>query len=669
MARKRKIIHKATRSDKKRFINKADKKAMDPFAPSRPLLRKISYWSAVFGIWSIIFGIIGFLYLAHDLPDLDDLPQPGAGDQAIVVKASNGTTLVRYGPVYGSFLPYQQIPDSMTQAIIAIEDRRFLSHSGFDSRGFFRAMWQNITSGKIRAGGSTLTQQLAKNMFLSSERTMTRKARELLLAFWLEVKFSKQDILTLYLNRIYFGGGAYGIDAASRKFFGHSANHLSIPEAAMLAGLVQAPSRLAPHINADGAWARGQIVLGRMARENMLTENAATNLKQRPPTIIIPAVGQDVRYFTDWISSRITNTLGPTGRSVIIYTTLDPAAQSAAASALDRGISGEGKKRNASQGAIIAIDPDGAVRAMVGGVHYAKNQYNRAAHAQRQPGSAFKLFSYLTAIENGLEPDDIYIDEPITVDKWSPKNYSGKYSGKMTAAEAFARSINTIAVKISEETGRDKIVTMAKRLGISSSIKPVASLPLGTEEVSVLDLAGAYAAIANGGHRSKPYGILEITNLDGQVLYRRPRPALRPVLTYETASTMAGMLQGVVQFGSGKNAKIDRPVAGKTGTSQDNRDAVFAGFSSDLICVVWVGNDDDTPMKAVTGGGLPARIWANFMIEAHAGHPVRPLLVDAGLYRGMQGGPEGQPGEKVEPAKKKKKKRGFWARLFGKKAD
>ena len=668
MARKRKIIHKATRAEKKRHKKQAAVAAtvreMTDQRPRGPL-RTLAYWAAVAAVWSFILGLLGFLYLAHDLPDLDNLPKPGVADQAIVVKAGNGTTLVRYGPVYGAFLPYAQIPDSMTQAIIAVEDRRFMTHNGFDGRGFLRALWQNIAAGRVRAGGSTLTQQLAKNMFLSSERTIRRKAQELLLAFWLETKFSKQDILTLYLNRIYFGGGAYGIDAAARKFFGHSANRLTIGEAAMLAGLVQAPSRLAPHINPDGAWKRGKLVLDSMARADMLTNDAAGHLKTRPPKVIIPAVGQDVRYFTDWIRSRISNTLGPSNRSLVIYTTLDPAAQTAAAGALSRGIMGEGQQRRASQGAVVALDHDGAVRAMVGGVHYRQSQYNRAALAQRQPGSAFKLFPYLAALEAGINPDDLYTDKPVQLDGWSPKNYDGNNHGSMTVAEAFARSINTVAVEISEKTGRSKVVAMAKRLGIKSRINPVASLPLGTEEVSVLDLASAYATVANGGHRAAPYGILEITDLDGQVLYRRPRPALRPVLTFETARTMTEMLTGVVRFGSGKNARIDRPVAGKTGTSQDNRDALFAGFSSDLTCVVWVGNDDDTPMRSVTGGGLPARIWADFMIEAHAGHPVRPLLADAGLYHDMQGGPEGQPGDSTPPVRKKKKKRSLWDRLFG----
>jgi len=603
--------------------------------PKSEIFKRLFYWAAVTGVWAFIALFLTFLFLAHDLPDLDNLPPPGAGDTAVVVKAANGATLVRYGPVYGDFLKYNQIPDSMIQAIVSVEDKRFFGHNGFDARGFTRAVYDNIMAGGIRAGGSTLTQQLAKNMFLTSEQNFTRKARELLLAFWLEQKFTKQEILTLYLNRVYFGGGAYGIDAASRKFFGQSASRLTVSQSAMLAGLVKAPSRLAPHINPVGAWDRGKIVLTLLADDGKITDDAADRLKTRPPRIVAPVTGQDIRYFTDWINTRINRLIKAKGQSVIVHTTLDPGTQAAAAAALSHGLSGEGVTRKASQGAIIAMDPGGAVQAMVGGENYGRSQFNRAVDAKRQPGSTFKLFTYLAALEGGMKSAKKFTDEAIDIDGYKPGNYDGEFHGRMSAREAFTRSINTIAVQIGETVGQEKIVEMAKRLGIKSPLQPITSLPLGTEEVSVLDLNGAFASIANGGHKVDPYAIIEITSLSGQVLYRKPRARLEPVLVRKHAEEMAEMLEQVIIAGSGKNARIDRPAAGKTGTTQNYRDALFAGFTSDLVATVWVGNDDDTPMNRVTGGGLPARIWADFMLEAHAGAPVRPILSDAGLYRAM----------------------------------
>ncbi|NVJ70911.1 MAG: PBP1A family penicillin-binding protein [Alphaproteobacteria bacterium] len=638
----------------------------DSKQPNRSLIRRLFYGLAVAGVWGAILGILALGYLAHDLPDLDDLPAPGANDQAIIIKAANGATLVRNGPIYGDWIRYEQVPEALIRAFTSVEDRHFFEHSGIDSRGLARAVVTNVRKGQIRAGGSTITQQLAKNLFLSSDRTMTRKARELLLAFWLEQKFTKEQILTLYLNRVYFGGGAYGIDAAARKFFGHTARTLSIAEAAMLAGLVKAPSRYAPHINPKGAWVRAQTVLDTMVDAGALTEAAATKIKQQPPTIRGAAAGNDVRYFTDWVTGEATRVLPEAqGRSLVIYTTLDPGVQRAAAMALDRGLSGEGAKRGANQGAIVALEHDGAVRAMVGGADYGTSQYNRAVQALRQPGSAFKLFSYLAALEGGVKPSDRYNDAPISIDGWSPKNYSGKFDGPMTVQEAFARSINTVAVQVAEKVGRDRVAAMAKRLGITTNVTPLPSLPLGTEEVKLLDLTGAYASIANGGFAAEPYGILEITTLEGQVIYRKIPSRPRPVLAYPIVEDMAKMLTAVVEWGSGKNAAIDRAAAGKSGTSQDSRDAVFAGFTSDMTAAVWVGNDDGTPMKGVTGGGLPARIWSDFMLEAHAGAPVRPLLADAGMYADSAADPDPRRTEEQPKPEKKKKKKGFFERLFG----
>jgi len=634
----------------------------------RSLARRILYYGTAAGIWGLILGLITIGLLTLDMPDLDNPPQPGAADTAVIVKAANGATLVRRGPAYGDWINYSETPAALIQAFLAVEDRRFFTHSGLDARGLARAVLANVKAGSVRAGGSTLTQQLAKNLFLTNERTIKRKVQELLLSLWLEQKFTKQQILTLYLNRVYFGGGAYGIDAASRKYFGHSARTLSVAEAALIAGLVKAPSRYAPHINPDGSWTRAQIVLGAMAENGSLTPEAAAKIKKQRPALRQAAAGRDVRYFTDWAEQQARRLVPEAnGKSLIIHSTIDPGIQRAAAMALDRGLAGEGKSRNASQGAIVAIDHDGAVRAMVGGGDYGQSQYNRAVQAERQPGSAFKLFSYLAALETGLKTTDRFIDEKITIDGWSPKNYNGKFNGEMTAQEAFARSINTVAVQIAENTGRERVAAMARRMGITTGVQPVASLPLGTEEVRLIDLASAYAAVANGGHLAPAYGIVEITTLEGEVIYRRKPVSPVPVLAYPTVKNITDMLKSVVLWGSGKNAAIDRPAAGKSGTSQDSRDAVFAGFTSDMTTAVWVGNDDGTPMKAVTGGGLPARIWADFMLEAHVGQPVRALLADAGIYAAAatprQTATAGKQASTEEPRKKKKK--GFFSRLFG----
>ncbi|MBL4639465.1 MAG: PBP1A family penicillin-binding protein [Kordiimonadaceae bacterium] len=644
----------------KNTAKKTARKSVTKSGAKKPIIKRIFYYGATAGVWAFMLGLIVLAVLSLDLPDLDDPPQPGAGDTAVIVKAANGATLVRSGPSYGDWISYEETPDALINAFLAVEDRYFFDHPGIDIRGLARALFTNITAGRVRAGGSTLTQQLAKNLFLTNQRTLKRKAQELLLAFWLEQKFTKRQILTLYLNRMYFGGGAYGIDAASRKYFGHSARDLSIAEAATIAGLVKAPSRYAPHINPSGAWKRAQLVLGTMADTGAITPAAAAKIKTQPPVIKQAAAGRNVRYYTDWIEGRARRLLPDSrGESLIIYSTLDPSVQRAAAMALERGLSGEGKKKGAGEGAIVAIDHDGAVRAMVGGSDYAKTQFNRAVQALRQPGSAFKLFAYLAALESGITPTDRYVDKKITIDGWSPKNYNGKFNGEMSAREAFARSINTIAVQISEKVGRGRVAAMAKRLGITTNVSPLASLPLGTEEVRLIDLASAYAAVANGGHLAPSYAIVEITSLEGEVLYRRrPNPPIA-VLAYPTVKSMTEMLTSVVKWGSGKNAAIDGPAAGKSGTTQNNRDAVFVGFTSDMTAAVWVGNDDNKPMSYVTGGGLPARIWSDFMLEAHVGQPVRPLLADAGIYSAAadfrQSSTDGL---------RKKKKEGFFERIF-----
>ncbi len=667
---------KATEAPKPKASAPAKKPAASKKPPARPrgpvkkrsVLGHIVYAGAVLGVWALIAGMIIFAYFAHDLPDLDNLPDPGANDPAVVVKAAGGETLVRSGPLHGDWLMFDEIPDAMVWAILSIEDRYFFDHGGIDGRGLARAAATNIRSGGVRAGGSTITQQLAKNMFLTNQRSFKRKAQEALLAFWLEQRFTKEQILTLYLNRSYFGGGAYGIDAAAHRFFDHGARNLTISEAAMLAGLVQAPSRLAPHINPEGAWDRGKVVLSTMAESGHLPAETARKLMSRPPKVVKDSVGPDVRYFTDWVEAEARRLLPNVGNiSITIHTTIDLKLQRAASAAIEEGLAGEGSTVNAGQGALIALGLDGAVRAMVGGRDYRKSQYNRAVQAARQPGSAFKLFTYLAAFERGHSLNEIVSDRPITIGKWSPRNYTNRFDGDIRLRDALAKSTNTVAVRLSQEAGTPYVAALANRMGITTQIAPHPSLALGTEEVKLIDLANAYRTVASGGMAASPYGIVEITELGGRVLYRQPPMSMRQAISYEVAATMTEGLQGVIEYGSGRAAKLDRPAAGKTGTTQDSRDALFVGFTSDLATAVWVGNDSFAPMKDVTGGRLPARIWGTFMKKASEGTPVRPLLADAGLYiasaQSMAADDTNKPAEKEDGWQKTKKS--LWERLFG----
>lgn len=592
--------------------------------PRRGRLRRVAYWSGVSGVWSLIAGSGLVIYLAQDLPDISDLPPPGR-EQSAVVLAAGGKRLATYGSIYGDWLDYPDLPEALILALLSVEDRRFFEHRGVDVFGVARAAMTNISAGRVRAGGSTITQQLAKNLFLTPDQTVKRKAQELLLALWLEAEFSKEQILTIYLNRVYFGSGTYGVDAAARKYFDHSARRLSLAEAALLAGLVQAPSAYAPTRNLDRARARAEVVLGAMVDAGYLTEAAATRAIENPAPVAADAIGGHVRYFTDWVVDRLSAMDLPRNKPLLVYTSLNPTVQEAAAQALTKTLPAASDAA-APQGAIVALSPDGAVQAMVGGRSYGESQFNRAAQARRQPGSAFKPFVYLAALEAGLDPDTVMEDAPITIESWSPENFTGAYAGPVRLGEAFARSLNTVAVRVSERAGREAVRSIAKRLGIESDLPPHPSLALGTGDLSPLELVGAYAPFANGGRRARPYAIIEVSTLGGEILYRyRPEPGAQ-VVAPDDLEAMQRMMRRVVQTGTGQAARIDRPAAGKTGTSQNYRDAWFVGFTRDLVAGVWVGHDEGRAMEGVTGGGLPARIWADFMIDAHLGRPPRPLL-------------------------------------------
>ncbi len=574
---------------------------------------KFLYGFFVLTVWSIILLIPLIIYYAYDLPDISNIERENARSTMMIMDRS-GDTVATYGDVYGQWLNYTEIPPQLIEAVIATEDRRFFDHWGIDFRGLMRAIFNNVTAGQMVQGGSTISQQLAKNLYLNSNKTLKRKIQELLLSFWLEMKLDKQEILTIYLNRAYFGSGAYGIDAASRTIFGHSARKLTLTESAMLAGILKGPAFYSPLRDVERAYKRTAVVLDNMVAVGNINHATAEIAKSRNVKIMDAAAGGDVRYFTDWIVEQIPELIGVVNEPIIIHTTFVPKMQHMAANSV-RQILRRQEKFQDSQAALVSMDLDGAVRALIGGRDYNESQFNRAVQAQRQPGSAFKLFVYLAALEAGLGPDTVMRDSPIILDKWSPKNYGNNYIGEVTLEQAFTKSINTVAVKLSERINRNAVIEMAKRMGIISPITEEPSLALGTSEVNLLELTSAYAVVARGGIKTIPYGIVEIQNSAGQILYRHmPGPDQR-ILDEKVAETMQKMLENVVANGTARAAKMDFPVAGKTGTTQNYKDALFVGYTKDMINGVWVGKDDSTPMQGVTGGGTPAHIWKNFMIR------------------------------------------------------
>ncbi|HET7708603.1 MAG TPA: PBP1A family penicillin-binding protein [Sphingomicrobium sp.] len=550
------------------------------------------------------------------LPSYAQLAQRSDLGQMIRVRAANGQVLVSLGPSFGQWLRYDDIPPQMRAAMIAVEDKRFRGHVGVDPVGVARSIKVRVETGRWRQGGSTITQQLARNIFLTNSRTFGRKVKEGILALAIERKFSKDQILELYLNRVYFGGGAYGIDAASRRFFGHSARQLSLGEAAIIAGLVKAPSNYSPTADAEAARGRATIVLKSMVDNGFVSASAAAGVD--PATIrITPTTKQNsVRYFTDWALPQLDTLIDETSAPIDVWTTLDPSLQAAA----DRAISAHTPAL--AQGALVAIDRDGAVRAMVGGRDYVDSIYNRATQAERQPGSAFKLFVYLTALEAGMKPTDTIVDEPITIDGWTPRNSTRTNLGPITLREAFARSINTVSAKIGAELGFGTIADMARRFGISGDISTYPSMVLGTSDVRLIDMTRAFASVQNKGLAVSPYAVRKVVTADGQLLYQKERDEERVLVAPWVAAEMIDLLQSAVLTGTGRAAQIGRPVAGKTGTSQSNRDGWFIGFSSGLTTGVWMGRDDAKPVGGLQGGTAPARAFHDFMAIAVAKRPV-----------------------------------------------
>ncbi|WP_137862845.1 MULTISPECIES: PBP1A family penicillin-binding protein [unclassified Sphingomonas] len=592
-----------------------------------PKWRDLSFWKRI-AFWLLVSGgslaLLAFIALLiavystkSTLPSFDELKSSPNG-QMIRVHAADGTVLVSLGPSYGEWIKSDKIPQVMKDAIIATEDRRFESHWGVDPVGVARIFWrakQLHDEGRRLQGGSTITQQVARTIFLSNKYDLGRKVREGVIALAMERKFSKDEILELYLNKVYFGGGAYGIDAASRKFFGHPATNLSLAEAAVIAGLVKAPSHYSPTADAEAAIGRASVVLDLMAETGKITQSQAKATDPRTVALAPEPQQNSVRYFTDWALPQLEVLIDETEAPLEVWTTLDLSMQRAA----DDAIRANAPKN--AQGALVSLDRDGAVRAMVGGKDYVASIYNRATQATRQPGSAFKLFVYLTALEAGHKPDDMVVDEPVTIAGWSPRNSSGAFRGEMNLRTAFAYSVNTIAAKLGQEVGFGAIADMARRFGITTPVDTHPAMVLGTSDVRLIDMTRAFASVANKGVAVTPYGITRVT-ANGAVIYQHEVDTSHVLVAPYVAAQMTDLMQTAVATGTGRAAQIGRPVAGKTGTTTSNKDGWFVGFSSGLTTGVWMGRDDAKVVPGLQGGTAPARAFHDFMVKAVAKRPV-----------------------------------------------
>ena len=598
---------------------------------SRPVQPWYVRWGKRIVIWGAALALLGALALgtavyfaARNMPSYSALMSSQNG-QMIVVRARDGTEIVSLGPSYGQWLYAEDIPQVMKDAMVSVEDRRFYSHFGIDPYGLARALWVAFSEGDRIEATSTITQQLARNVFLNTNRTYDRKLREAVLALALEAKFSKEQILELYLNKVYFGGGAYGIDSASRKFFSHSARDLSVGEAAIIAGLVKAPSRYSPTADVDAAVGRANVVLRLMREQGKIS---AAEASVDPETVKLEQEeGQNsARYFTDWALPQLDlllpyDTLEP----IEVWTTLDVGMQRAATAAIKSNVPA------GAQGALVSLDRDGAILALVGGTDYVETNYNRATDAVRQPGSAWKLFVYLAALEAGYTPDDRVVDEPVRIGDWSPRNSGGSYAGEIDVRTAFAYSKNTVAAQLGNEVGFGSVASMARRFGITTPISTYPSMVLGTSEVRVLDLTRAFAAVAAGGRSIEPYGIVKVTTTDGELLYERDEPRSTQLVPDYVAAGMTDLLQTAVNTGTGRAAQIGRPVAGKTGTTSSNKDGWFVGFSSGITTGVWMGRDDAKAVGGLSGGTAPARAFAAYMRYAVKTRPIEEFDTDLQL--------------------------------------
>ncbi|MCB2086974.1 MAG: PBP1A family penicillin-binding protein [Sphingomonadaceae bacterium] len=586
-------------------------------------------WLRRFVITGLVVSLLGALFLglavafaARSLPSFAEL-KATQNAQTIVVRARDGTEIVELGPSFGKWIDAEDIPDNMKNAMVAVEDRRFYSHPGVDPYGLARALWVAGTGDKRVSATSTISQQLARNLFLNNNRSLDRKMREAVLAMALEWKFSKDEILELYLNKVYFGGGAYGIDSASRKFFSHPATELSTGEAAIIAGLVKAPSRYSPTADVQRAVDRAQVVLRLMKEQEMISPSvsvdpSAVKLKQ-------DTAQNSVRYFTDWALPQLDLLLPETSEPIEVWTTIDIGMQRAAETAISANTP------KGAQGALVSLDRDGAILAMIGGTDYVETNYNRATDAVRQPGSSWKLFVYMAALEAGYNPESRVKDVPVTIDGWSPRNSGGSYAGDIDVRTAFAYSKNTVAAQLGNEVGFGTVASMARRFGITTPIKTFPSMVLGTSETRLIDMTRAFAAVSAGGKSIEPYGIVKVTTADGDTLYEHERARSTQLVPEYVAAGITDLLQTAVSTGTGRAAQIGRPVAGKTGTTSSNKDGYFVGFSSGITTGVWMGRDDNKAVSGLQGGRAPAQAFAAYMRYAVKDRPVEKFNTELKL--------------------------------------
>ena len=613
--------------------------------PARTPLQKALYWGAVLAVWGLIFLVVFFAVFARGLPDTSTLYNVDR-QPSITYLDRNGALIATRGTQMAPPADLDSLPDYVPAAFIAIEDRRFHSHFGIDPLGIGRAVLRNVLKRGGMEGGSTITQQLAKNLFLTQERTISRKIQEAILALWLESRYSKDQILELYLNRVYFGSGAYGVEAAARKYFSHGAAEATLQEAAILAGLMKAPTKLAPNRNPNGAADRAMQVILAMVREGFITESMGQLALANPGQAAQPRGAGSVNYAADYVMDVLNDTLGAIDEDIVVTTTLSSAMQSAGEAALTDELTKKGPRFGVTQGALVAIDMSGQIKALIGGRNYAESQFNRAVAARRQPGSSFKPFVYLSALEKGLTPTSLREDAPINLKGWRPENSTHDYQGSVTLTRALSMSLNTVAVRLALELSPKTVIATAHRLGISSDLRPDASIALGTSEVTPLELVNAYAPFANGGIGVQPHIIARVKRADGKLLYQRKGSSFGRVIEPQYVAMMNAMMQETLLTGTAKKAELPGwQAAGKTGTSQDYRDAWFVAYTSQLVAGVWLGNDDGSTTKRASGANLPVDIWSRFMREALRNVPPAPL--PGGVWR--DGGPQASAPPPVPP--------------------
>lgn len=616
------------------FAGRTDRKPSPPVPTGgrerrRPSLRSYLFRFvlklSLLGVVSLL-AVFGYIWLSLDKQGLLKIPEQEPG---ILILAANGSTLAEQGSFNGDDVRISDLPDYVPNALLAIEDHRFRSHYGVDPIGVLRALYTNYRAGRLVQGGSTLTQQLAKNLFLTPDRTIERKLQEAVLAVWLETKFTKDEILQLYLNRVYFGAGATGIEKAARAYYQKSAADLSLAEAATLAGVVKAPSAANPISNPKAAAERAKLVIQAMVEAGFITKDDATQTAGQPAEVRLQGYMSLRNFVIDWVKEQLPEFVKDYDQSLVVETTIDPALQAQSELVLTQSLSTEGVKLQASEGALVMMDGSGAVLAMVGGKSYKKSQFNRATKAKRQPGSAFKPFVFLAALERGFTPQTLEVDEPVRIGNWQPENYRKKYLGPVSLETALALSLNTVAAKLAIAVGPKAVAAVAHRLGITSPLGNDASIALGTSEVTLLELTSAFVPFSNGGYPVAPYVVTRVRTRDGTVVYERNGSGFSKAITDRDLYNMNRMMRLVVTDGTGNRAAFpDFDIAGKTGTSQDYRDAWFIGYTSELITGVWVGNDNNSPTKKVTGGLIPADIWRGVMEPAHRGLMPQPLPGD-----------------------------------------